>query len=74
VYHGRPERQMKTTGVDRSLFATVKQRKLSHFGHILRRSGDCLEKEVIKGTIPGSRTRGRSKTAWIDITSCTGLP
>jgi len=37
---------LETTGVDRSLFATVKQRKLTYFGHILRRSGDCLEKEV----------------------------
>jgi len=66
---------LETTGVDRSLFATVKQRKLSHFGHILRRSGDCLEKEVIQVTIPGSRTRGRPKMAWINnITSWTGLP
>jgi len=64
---------LETTRVDRSLFATVKQRKLSYFGRILRWSGDCSEKKVIP--IPGSRTHGRPKTAWIDnITSWTGLP
>jgi len=47
---------LETAGVDRSLFATVKQIKLSYFGHILRRLGDCLEKEAIQDTIPGSHT------------------
>jgi len=44
---------LKTAGVDRSLLATVKQRKLSHFCHILRKPGDCLEKKVIQGTVTG---------------------
>jgi len=48
---------VETTEVDRSLFATVKQIKLLYFGHIPRRSGDCLEKEVIQGT------RGRPTTS-----------
>jgi len=52
-----------------------KQRKMSYGGYILSRSGDCLEKKVIQGTTPGSRTRGRQTTAWIkNITSWTDLP
>jgi len=42
--------------------------KNSHSDYILRQPGDCLEKEVIQRTIPGSRTRGIPKTAWINIT------
>ena len=39
------------------------------------KSGQIAEKKIIiQGTLPGSRTRGRLKTAWIDsVTSWTGL-
>jgi len=38
------------------------QWKLSYFRHIVRRkNGNYLEKEPIKGTIPGTRTRGRPR-------------
>ena len=40
--------------------------KLAYYGHILRKKRDCLEKELIQGTTPGSRTRGRPKMTWID--------
>ena len=44
------------------------------YGQILRKKGDYLEKELIQGTTPGSRTRGRPKMTWIDnIKSWTGL-
>lgn len=40
----------------------------------MRKKGDNLEKEIMQGTTPGSRTRGRPKTAWMsNITSWTGL-
>jgi len=36
--------------------------------------GNCLEKEIMQGTMPGARRRGRPRTAWIDnIKSWTGL-
>jgi len=36
--------------------------------------GNCLEKEIMQGTMPGVRRRGRPRTAWIDnIKSWTGL-
>jgi len=65
---------LMTAGVERSLLASIKNRKLTYFGHIMRKQGDNLEKEIIQGTTPGSRTRGRPKTAWKDnTTSWTGL-
>ena len=45
-----------------------------YFGHVKRKKGDSLEKEIMQGTTPGSRSRGRPKTAWMsNITSWTGL-
>ena len=65
---------LETTGVSRSLLASVKEMKLAYYGHILRKQGDCLEKELIQGTTPGSRNRVRPKMTWIDnIKSWTGL-
>jgi len=37
-------------------------------------SSSCLEKEIVQGTIPGARRRGRPCTAWVDnIKMWTGL-
>ena len=46
---------LETAGVSRSLLASVKEMKLAYYGHILRKKGDCLEKELIQDTTPGSR-------------------
>ena len=65
---------LKEAGVERHLLKAVKQRKLSYFGHVMRKTGDCLEKEMIQGTMPGTRRRGRPRTAWMDnIRKWTGL-
>ena len=40
----------------------------------MRKQGSCLEKEIIQGTMPGARRRGRPRTAWMDnIKTWTGL-
>ena len=40
-----------------------------------RKQGSCLEKEIMQGTMPGARRRGRPCTAWMDnIKTWTGLP
>ena len=40
----------------------------------MRKQGSCLEKEIMQGTMPGARRRGRPHTAWMDnIRTCTGL-
>jgi len=32
----------------------------------MRKQGGCMEKEVMQGTMPGARRRGRPCTAWMD--------
>jgi len=54
---------------------TVKARKLAYYGHTMRKQGNCPKKEIMQGTMPGARRRGRPRTAWIDnIKTWTGLP
>ena len=61
--------------VMRELLDTVKAKKLAYYGHIMRKQGSCLEKEITRGTVPGARRRGRPRTAWMDdIKTWTGLP
>ena len=61
-------------GVKRELFDTVKARKLAYYGHTMRKQGSCLETEIMQGTMPGARRRGRPRTAWMDnIKTWTGL-
>jgi len=53
---------------------TVKSRKLAYYGHTIRKQGSCLEKEIMQGTMPGARRRGRPRMAWMDnIKTWTGL-
>ena len=41
----------------------------------MRKQGSCLEKEIMQGTTPGARMRGRPRTAGMDnIKTWTGLP
>jgi len=56
---------LNKTGVKRGLLDTVKARKLAYYGHTMRKQGNCLEKEIKQGTMPGARRRGRPHTAWI---------
>ena len=53
-------------GVKRELLDSVKASKLAYYGHTMRKQGSCLEKEIMQGTMPGARRRGRPRTAWID--------
>ena len=40
----------------------------------MRKQASCLEKEIMQGTMPGARRRGRPRTAWMDnIKTWTGL-
>jgi len=60
--------------VNRELLDIVEARKLAYYGHTMRKQGICLEKEVMQGTMPGARRRGRPQTAWMDnINTWTGL-
>jgi len=61
-----------TAGVKRELLDTVKARKLAYFGHATRKRGSCVEKEMMQGTMPGARRRGRPRTACWWTTSRRG--
>jgi len=66
---------LNKAGVKRELLETVKARKLAYYGHNTRKQGSCLKKEIMQGTMPGARRRGRPCTAWMDnINTWTGLP
>ena len=65
---------LNKAGVKRELLDTVKARKLAYYGHTMTKQGSCLEKEIMQGTMPGARRRGRPRTAWMDnIKTWTGL-
>ena len=54
-------------GVKRELLDIVKARKLAYHQ-------ETREKEIMQGTLPGARRRGRPRTAWMDnINIWTGL-
>ena len=56
--------------------AIVRERKLRYFGHMTRKSGNCLEKRILykQHALSGRRKEGRPKTSLIDnIITCTGL-
>jgi len=48
------------------LLDTVKARMLAYNDHTMRKQGSCLEKEIMQGTMPGARRRGRPRMAWTD--------
>ena len=59
---------LNKAGVKRELLDTVKARKLAYYCHTMRKQGCCLEKEIMQGTMPGARRRGRPRTAWMGRT------
>jgi len=46
---------LNKAGVTKELLKTVKAKKLAHYGHTMRKQESCLEKEMMQGTMPGSR-------------------
>jgi len=40
----------------------------------MRKQRNCVEKEMMQGTMPGARRRRRPRTAWMDNKTWTGLP
>jgi len=65
---------LNKAGVKMELLNTVKARKLAYYGHTIRKQWSCLKKQIMQGTMPGARRRGRPHTAWINnINTWTGL-
>ena len=66
------EEVIRIAGTKRSLLETVKKRKLSFFGHVMRH--DSLQRDLLEGMVEGKRGRGRPRLQWSDnITQWTGL-
>ena len=57
---------LNKAGVKGELIDAVKARKLAYCGHTVMKQRSCLEKEIMQGTMPGARRRGRPRTAWMD--------
>jgi len=65
---------LNKAGVKRELLDTGKARTPAYYGRTMRKQGSCLKKEIMQGTIPGARRRGRPRTAWMyNIKTWTGL-
>jgi len=65
---------LNEAGVKWELLDTVKAGELAYYGDTMRKQGSCLEKEIMQGTMPGARRRGRPRTAWMDnIKTWAGL-
>ena len=45
--------RMEKAETERNLLESVVARKLGFFGHIVRKTADCLEKEIMEGSLPG---------------------
>ena len=72
--HRTNESILEETGYRRELLATIKKRKMTYLGHIMRKDGDNLEKMIIQAAVPGKRGRGRPRKSWLDdVIEWTGL-
>ena len=58
------EEVMEMAGYIRLLLKTIRKRQLQFFGHVNR--GDGLEKQIFRGKICGSKSRGRQHTKYTD--------
>ena len=54
---------LATTGVNRKLLATIRKRKMTFLGHVMRQGG--LENLSLSGKIEGKRSRGRCRRTYL---------
>ena len=62
--HKSNDAVLKRMKTEKQLINTIKQRKCSYFGHLIRRDG--LQRLLLEGRINGKRGRGRPRTMWMD--------
>ena len=46
--------------------SVLTQKRLSWYGHVLRRDETHITKSTLRTTLPGTRPRGRPKIRWLD--------
>ena len=62
------------TQADEQLYIipTIKKRKITYFGHMIRRNN--IHRLLLEGLLEGKRSRGRTRTEWMtNITEWTGM-
>ena len=53
------------------IILTIKKRKITYFGHMIRRN---IHRLLLEGPLEGKRSRGRPRTEWMtNITEWTGM-
>jgi len=67
-FRGQQRKQMSGFLTSRSKEGTDRHRqsKEASIAYTKRKQGSCLEKEIMQGTMPDARRRGRPRTAWMD--------
>lgn len=72
--HITNEEVLRRVNKERDLLHTVKCKKTSYLGHILRNDKYYILQLIIKGKIEGKRSIGRKKLSWLrNIRNWTGL-
>ena len=56
---------LEAAGAEQDLLNLIKRKKLSYFGRVMRKEGDCLEKETMQGTVPEARKQGGQGCDWL---------
>ena len=70
--HRTNEWVLNKVGEERSLLRTIKTKKCSYFGHIIR--AGKIQRHIVEGKINGRRGRGRPRRSWLrNIAEWTGL-
>lgn len=74
IYHVTNNTVMQRMNKDLEIMRTVKTRKLSYLGHVMRNEKYHLIQLILQGKIEGKRTQGRRRTSWLkNIRQWTGM-
>lgn len=69
------EEVLRRASTERQLLTTIKCRKISYLGHVLRGEEYRLLQLILKGKIEGRRGVGRRQMSWLrNIRQWTGIP
>ena len=70
--HITNEEVLKRVQEKRTLLQTIKKRKCTFFGHVIRSDG--LQRQLMEGRVEGARQRGRMRRQWTtDIVEWLGI-
>ena len=62
--HMKSDTVLERIGENRNIMQLIMSRKLTFFGHMIRRNN--LHRVILEGRMPSRRPRGRPRSMWID--------